>query len=138
MMLTAQGADHTAGNVPAFDCKGKTTEELVAVSLDAQTMTAAADSLGLCIFGRSVTNVSAELVVTALNDAHGTMLDPSFIQTLGREALRMEWEFNRAAGFTEDDDELPKLFYTEPLAPSGKTARHHSVEVNRRLRELLA
>jgi len=138
MMLTAQGADHTAGNVPAFNCKGKTTEELVAVSLEAQIVTAAADSLGLCIFGRSVTNVSAELIVTALNDAHGTDLDTSFIQTLGLEALRMEWEFNKAAGLTEDDDELPAFFYTEALAPSGKTARHHSAQVNRRLRELLA
>jgi len=138
MMLTAQGADHTAGNVPAYDCKGKTTEELVAVSLESQTITAAADSLGLCIFGRSVTNVSAELVVTALNDAHGTRFDPSFIQTLGREALQMEWEFNKAAGLTEDDDELPAFFYAEALPPSGKTARHHSAAVNRRLRELLA
>jgi len=138
MMLTAQGADHTAGNVPALNCKGKSTEELVAVSLEAQIVTAAADSLGLCIFGRSVTNVSAELVVTALNDAHGTSLDTSFIQTLGLEALRMEWEFNKAAGLTEDDDELPAFFYTEALAPSGKTARHHSAQVNRRLRELLA
>jgi len=138
MMLTAQGADHTTGNVPAYDCKDKTTDELVAVSLEAQTASAAVDSLGLCIFGRSVTNVSADLIVTALNDAHGTALDPSFITTLGREALRMEWEFNRAAGFTEADDELPALFYDEPLAPTGKTARHHSAQVNRRLRELLA
>jgi len=137
MMVTAQGADHTSGNVPAFDCKGKSTEDLVAVSLEAQTMTAAADSLGLCIFGRSVTNVSAELIVAALNDAHGTNFDPSFIQTLGLEALRMEWEFNRAAGFTEGDDELPEFFYTEALAPSGKTARHRSAVVNRRLRELI-
>jgi len=138
MMLSAQGADHTTGNVPAYDCKDKTTDELVAVSLEAQTASAAVDSLGLCIFGRSVTNVSADLIVTALNDAHGTALDPSFITTLGREALRMEWEFNRAAGFTEADDELPALFYNEPLAPTGKTARHHSAQVNRRLRELLA
>ncbi len=137
MMLTAQGADHTTGNLPAFDCKGKTTEELVAASLEAQTACATADSLGLCIFGRSVTSVSAELIVTALNDAHGTNLDTSFLQTLGREALLMEWEFNQAAGFTEDDDELPEFFYTETIAPSGKTARHHSAEVNRRLRELL-
>ena len=137
MMITAQGADHTAGNLPAFDCKGKTTEELVAASLEAQTAVAVADSLGLCIFGRAVTGVSTDLIVTALNDAHGTNLDASFLQTLGREALRMEWEFNRAAGFTEDDDELPEFFYTEALAPSGKTARHHSAQVNRRLRELL-
>jgi aldehyde:ferredoxin oxidoreductase len=138
MMLTAQGADHTAGNVPAYDCKDKTTEELVAVSLESQTMTAAADSLGLCIFGRSVTNISTELVVTALNDAHGTSFDPSFIPTLGREALLMEWEFNKAAGLTEADDELPAFFYDEALPPSGKTARHRSAAVNRRLRELLA
>ena len=137
MMLTAQGADHTAGNVPAYDCKGKTTKDLVAVSLDAQTITAATDSLGLCIFGRAVTNVNPDLIASALNDAHGTKLDPSFMTMLGREALKMEWEFNRAAGFTEEDDELPQFFYTEPLAPSGKTARHHSAEVNRWVRELL-
>lgn len=137
MMLTAQGADHTTGNVPAYDCKDKTTEELVAVSLEAQIVTAATDSLGLCIFGRSVTNVSSDLIVTALNDAHGTHFDPSFIQTLGLEALRMEWEFNKAAGLTENDDELPAFFYKEALAPTGKTARHHSAQANRRLRELL-
>jgi aldehyde:ferredoxin oxidoreductase len=138
MMVTAQGADHTAGNLPVFDCKGKSTDELVAASLGIQTACAAADSLGLCIFGRSVTNVSAELVVTALNDAHGTQLDPSFMQKLGLETLRLEWEFNKAAGFTEKDDELPEFFYAEPLPPTQKTARHRSAEVNRRLRELLA
>ena len=138
MMVTAQGADHTTGNLPVFDCKDKTTAQIVAASLEIQTACAAADSLGLCIFGRSVTNVSAELIVTALNDAHGTHLDPSFLKTLGREALRMEWEFNKAAGFTEKDDELPEFFYTEAIAPSGKTARHHSAEVNRSLRQLLA
>ena len=138
MMVTAQGADHTVGNLPAYDCKDKTTDELVAVSLESQILCAAADSLGLCIFGRSVTNVSLDLIATALNDAHGTSFDASFIKTLGREALRMEWEFNKAAGLTEADDELPEFFYTEALAPSGKTARHRSAAVNRRMRELLA
>ena len=138
MMVTAQGADHTTGNLPVFDCNGKTTAQIVAASLEIQTTCAAVDSLGLCIFGRSVTNVSTELIVTALNDAHGTQLDASFLNTLGRETLRMEWEFNKAAGFTEKDDELPEFFYKEALAPSGKTARHHSDEVNRSLRELLA
>jgi aldehyde:ferredoxin oxidoreductase len=137
MMVTAQGADHTAGNLPAFKCTDKTTEELVEASLESQIQCAAADSLGLCIFGRSVTNVSADLVVTALNDAHGTDLEPSFIESLGREALQMEWDFNRQAGFTEEDDELPAFFYNETLAPSGKTQRHRSAEVNQHLRQLL-
>jgi aldehyde:ferredoxin oxidoreductase len=138
MMVTAQGADHTAGNLPVFKCQDKTTDQLVEASLGIQVACAAADSLGLCIFGRSVTNVNPELIVNALNDAHGTQLDKSFMQTLGLETLKMEWEFNRAAGFTEKDDELPEFFYAEPLAPSNKAARHHSKDVNRKLRELLA
>lgn len=36
MMLTAQWADHTTGNLPAYDCQGETTAELVAASLAAQ------------------------------------------------------------------------------------------------------
>jgi aldehyde:ferredoxin oxidoreductase len=121
-----------------FDCKDKTTAQLVEASLGIQVACAAADSLGLCIFGRSVTNVSAELIVTALNDAHGTKLDASFLKTLGMETLRNEWAFNKQAGFTEKDDELPDFFYDEPLAPSNKAARHRSAEVNRSMRELLA
>jgi aldehyde:ferredoxin oxidoreductase len=138
MMFTAQGADHTAGNLPVFDCKDKTTAQLVEASLGIQTACAAVDSIGLCIFGRSVTSVSSELIVTALNDAHGTSLPADFLQTLGREALKMEWEFNKQAGFTEADDELPEFFYSEPLAPSNKAARHHSAEVNKSFRALLA
>ena len=49
----------------------------------------------------------------------------------------MEWAFNRAAGFTEADDELPAFFYDEPLPPSNKAARHHSETANQSLRELL-
>ena len=138
MMLTAQGADHTAGNLPAYDCKEKTTAELVAASLGAQVAAAAADSLGLCVFGRSVTDTNPDLIVGALNDAHGTSLDSSFLKTLGREVLELEWAFNRTAGFTEADDELPAFFHEEPLQPTGKTARHGSEAVNRSLRELLA
>ena len=137
MMLTAQGADHTTGNMPTFDCSNKTTDELVAISLESQIANAAADSLGLCIFGRTVTYVSYDLIVTALNDAHGTALDSAFILKLGKEALVMEWEFNKAAGFTDEDDELPEFFYAEALAPTGKTARHHGAAVRSRLRELL-
>ncbi len=69
---------------------------------------------------------------------HGTALDPSFMQTLAREVLRMEWEFHKAAGCTEAADELPAFFYNETLAPTGKTARHHSAQINRRVRELIA
>ena len=137
MMVTAQGADHTAGNIPTFQCKDKTTEELVAASLDIQEDCAAADSLGLCLFGRSVTNVNQEFIVGALNDAHGTDLPITFMKDLGRETLSLEWQFNKDAGFTEADDELPQFFYDEILAGRDVAARHHTVEVNTAFRDLI-
>ena len=134
MMVTAQGADHTTGNAPKYDCTGKSLDDLVKVSLDTQILCAAQDSLGLCIFGRSVTNINTDFVTTAINDALGTNLPMSFFQDMGRATLKLEAEFNLAAGFTEADDELPKFFYDEALEPSFKTARFHTREVNEAVR----
>jgi len=130
MMLTAQGADHTAGNVPMMDCSGKQVSELVAASLQSQVSSASADSLGLCIFGRSVTDTNTGLIIDAINDAHDTSLEPAFFWDLGRETLKLENEFNKAAGFLTEDDELPQFFHEEPLAPTGKMARFHAHEVH--------
>ena len=137
MMVTAQGADHTTGNIPTFECDGKSTKELVEASLDIQVNCATADSLGLCLFGRSVTNENKDFIVAAINNAHGTSFDTDFFDQIGLETLRYEWAFNKEAGFTEDDDELPEFFFDEPLQPTGKTQRHRSEEVNRYMRELL-
>ncbi len=136
MMMTAQGADHTAGNMPQYDCKDKDATELVGVSLDAQVSCATADSLGLCIFGRSVTNTHPEFIINACNEAHGIELETEFFYQLGKETLAMELQFNKAAGFTEADDELPSFFYDEALPPSNKAARWHSNEVNETARAL--
>jgi aldehyde:ferredoxin oxidoreductase len=133
MMVTAQGADHTAGNLPVLDCSDMPLEDIVAASLEAQAQYAASDALGLCIFGRSVTFAQLEFIAGALNDAHGTNLGPEFYLQLGKETLDLEWRFNRMAGFTEDDDELPSFFYEEPLAPTNKVARFHSADVNQYL-----
>jgi aldehyde:ferredoxin oxidoreductase len=130
MMLTAQGADHTAGNVPRFDCKDKSIDEIVEASFDSQVATAATDSLGLCIFGRTVTTAELTLLTDAINDVHATELKPDFFTELGEKTLKLENEFNIAAGFTEEDDELPEFFYTEALQPTGKRARFHSEEIN--------
>jgi len=130
MMVTAQGADHTTGNAPKYECSGKGVDELVDVSMEMQTVCATADSLGLCVFGRSVTNTNIELMVNSINDAVGTAFTVEWFRELGRKTLLMEAEFNRKAGFTEGDDELPEFFYDEPLAPSNKVARFHAAEVN--------
>ena len=129
MQVTAQGADHTAGNVPAYDSLGKDVDELVDASIRTQIASAAVDSLGLCIFGRSVTNVSLDLITNAINDAIGTSLDAEFFQQLGRDTLNYERRFNEEAGFTAADDDLPGFFYDEPLAPTRRTARFHGQEL---------
>jgi aldehyde:ferredoxin oxidoreductase len=131
MMVTAQGADHTAGNLPRLKTREMDVESLMSQSLLQQTRVAANDSLGLCIFGQSVTNPNVDFLVTALNAAHGTSLTPDFFEALGRDTLRLEAEFNRRAGFTERDDELPAFFYEEPLPPTNQTARFHAGDVHR-------
>jgi aldehyde:ferredoxin oxidoreductase len=131
MMTTAQGADHTTGNLFNVETKDKDTEELTGASMEVQMLCAAADSLGLCVFGRSVTNINLELITTALNNALGTDLDDGFYARLGLETLEMEDRFNEQAGFTDADDELPAFFYDNALPPMDKAARHHSAEVNK-------
>ncbi|MBC8338633.1 MAG: aldehyde ferredoxin oxidoreductase [Alphaproteobacteria bacterium] len=137
MMVSAQGADHTTGNLPGAECVGKTTEELSELSLEVQINSAAADSLGLCVFGRTVTNTNHSELLDALNGAFDVDLDADFINELGRETLLKEIEFNELAGFTEADDALPQFFYDEELPPTGKTARHFAADINKAQRKML-
>ena len=130
MMATAQGADHTAGNLPRLKTREMDLGSMIEQSLVAQTNTAATDSLGLCIFGRSVTEPNIEFIVNAINAACGTSLNADFFAALGRETLRLEREFNRRAGFTAKDDELPEFFYTESLPPTNHVARFHGADVH--------
>jgi aldehyde:ferredoxin oxidoreductase len=136
MMATAQGADHTAGNLPRLKTREMDGPSIVTQSLGAQTTTAATDSLGLCIFGRSVTEAQLAFITEALNAAHGTSLTPDFFTALGRETLRLEYEFNKRAGFTEKDDELPAFFYEEALPPTNHVARFHGEDVHRMYEQL--
>jgi aldehyde:ferredoxin oxidoreductase len=130
MMATAQGADHTAGNLPRLKTREMNAEQIVEQSLAHQARVAANDSLGLCIFGMSVTNPNTEFIANAINAAHGTSLTKDFFEPLGQAALRMEYEFNRRAGFTAKDDELPEFFYAEPLPPTNHVARFHGGDVH--------
>ncbi len=134
MMVTAQGADHTTGNLPSFACEGKTIEELVEASFRVQVNCAVADSLGLCVFGRSVTDTNLKLIADAINGGFDANVEPAYFEKIGRETLILERQFNEEAGFTEEDDELPDFFNMEPLAPSNKIARLKSAEVNQHMR----
>ncbi len=137
MMVTAQGADHTTGNAPSFKCDDKTVEELAAESLKMQINSAVADSLGICVFGRTVTDVNLQLIADAINDAFDIDVDPAFVRQIGLNTLKLEAEFNRRAGFTDRDDELPPFFLSEPLPPTGKRARLTGAEVNEHMARMI-
>ncbi|MEP3630648.1 MAG: aldehyde ferredoxin oxidoreductase C-terminal domain-containing protein [Hyphomicrobiales bacterium] len=137
MMLTAQGADHTVGNAPGFKCDDKSIEELVTESFRMQVNSAVADSFGLCVFGRSVTDDNLKLIADAINDAHQCDVDPDFIKDIGIETLRLEKAFNDDAGFTAEDDELPEFFLKEELPPTGQKARLKSGEINEYMANLI-
>jgi aldehyde:ferredoxin oxidoreductase len=129
MMATAQGADHTAGNLPRLKTREMEAPAIVEQSVAHQARVAANDSLGLCIFGMSVTNPNTEWLTGAINAAHGTSLTKDFFEALGRQTLKLEHEFNRLAGFTARDDELPEFFYSEALPPTNHVARFHAADV---------
>ncbi len=118
------GADHTAGNVVGLCLQGKLNpmqaEGVVEISRNLQTTTAAFDSTGLC-FMASVALMEPEpqaVFRQLINAILGTELGPDeFPRAMGIGVLKAEKEFNRRAGFTNEDDRLPSFYYTEPLPP---------------------
>jgi aldehyde:ferredoxin oxidoreductase len=130
MMVTAQGADHTVGNMPRLKSREMTLEQILDASVKDQVKVAAQDSLGFCIFGRTITTTQLPFIVNAINAAQGTQLTEEFFYQLGTDALKYEDEFNRQAGFGESDDDLPKFFYDEALPPTQHVARFRGADVH--------
>ena len=118
------GADHTAGNVVGAYLEGKldplNPEEQAGTSRFLQIAMAAFDTMGQC-FMANVALLSPDgfAAFGKLIEAKlGTELGPDeFPHALGERVLKAEREFNRKAGFTKEDDRLPKFFYEEPLPP---------------------
>ena len=117
------GADHTAGNVVGayltqqLDPLKK--EGQVETSRELQIAMAAADCTGMCFMAivALVTPEGGEAFLKAINAKFGLQLGPDDVQALGIRVLKAEREFNRKAGFTNQDDRLPRFFYEEPLPP---------------------
>ena len=124
---TPMGADHTAGygvcqNVLKCggDVDGHKKEGNIEISKNLQVATAAVDSLGLCLF----------VAFAVLDDARGVPCMAKLVSGLigkdysvdelvgmGVKCLQDELDFNRRAGFTDADDQLPRFFQTEALPP---------------------
>jgi aldehyde:ferredoxin oxidoreductase len=97
-------------------------EGQVEASRNAQIGMALLDNSGICLMaGVALQDPAAgEAFVKMINAKLGTQLGPDDGPALGVRILQAEREFNRKAGFTKEDDRLPKFFYEEPLPPHNK------------------
>ncbi len=114
---STQGGDHTAGltlraKVDHLDPRGQ-----VQVSRAAQINVAGYDSLGVCLMASFSFAAAPQTIPDLLNSRYGWQVGSDILQTLGKDAIRLEREFNRRAGFTRAHDRLPEWMTREPLAP---------------------
>ncbi len=112
-----QGADHTAGLTIRKKINHLKPEGQVDVSRAGQISMAGYDTLGICLFGTFGFAEVPETIPELLNSRYGWDVGDAIVADLGRETLTLEREFNKVAGFTNQDDRLPDWLGTEPLPP---------------------
>jgi aldehyde:ferredoxin oxidoreductase len=125
------GADHTAGYAVATNILGigGTVDPLkpegqVELSRNLQIATAAIDSTGMCVFIAFAILDQADTfqaLLDLINSFAGANMTGDDVNALGMKVLKLERDFNTAAGLTNKDDRLPDYFKKEPLPPHNVT-----------------
>jgi len=116
-----QGADHTAGLTIRAQVNHLDPSVQKDVSLNAQLNMAGYDTLGACSFAGFGYAATPDAVIKRLMAARygwGDIPD-NILQELGKDTIKMEREFNRRAGFTKEDDRLPKWMTEEAIPETG-------------------
>lgn len=118
---TPQGADHTCGLTIRAQVNHLDPNAQKDASLNAQLNMAGYDTIGACIFAGFGYAATPDGVVKRLLKARYGWNDvpDNILQALGRETIKLEREFNKRAGFTKEDDRLPKWMMEEPLPENG-------------------
>ena len=125
------GADHTAGYAVATnilkvggDVDPLKPEGQIELSRNLQIATAAVDSTGMCLFIAFAVLDQPETfqaLIDMLNSFHGLNMTGDDVVALGKSILKMERDFNARAGFTAQQDRLPRFFKTEAVGPHNVT-----------------
>lgn len=116
---STMGADHTAGNcLPGRGgLRGTEAQGQVALSRATQEMSMACDLLGVCVFVGPVAETMPALAdLLAAFRGEPVVVDQLLEQA--REVLGVEAEFNRRAGISAQQNDLPAFFRNEPLPES--------------------
>jgi len=109
-----QGADHTAGFVAE---ELLSSENQAPRSLNAQLNMVLMDSSGLCYFTLLMGN--HDLFAKLINGLYGLDYDRDKLLDFAKKVLKLELNFNRAAGITKEQDRLPRFMEEEKLAPTN-------------------
>jgi len=104
------GADHTAGLVINPEIGG---EAAVLASQESQIVNTLADSTGFCLFLQPAIDEIRQFYAAFF----GEEISNEFLADLGWQCLQDEWEFNRRAGFTSEDDDIVKCLREEGIGP---------------------
>ncbi len=115
------GADHTAGLTIRAQINHLDPNVQIEVSRNAQLNMAGYDTLGACIFAGFGYAATPDGVVKRLLAARYGWddLPDNILQVLGKETIKLELEFNRRAGFTKEDDRIPKWMMEEAIPENG-------------------
>jgi aldehyde:ferredoxin oxidoreductase len=123
---TPMGADHTAGYTIAPEVLGvggkldPLSTDKIGLARAFQETTAFVDASGYCLFiAFPVIDIPSGLegAVETCNGVLGTKWTTDDVGRIGKEILRKERAFNKAAGFTNSDDRLPEFMKYEKLPP---------------------
>src|SRR5512138_3534253 len=118
---TPQGADHTAGLTIRAQINHLDPTVQKDPSLNAQLNMAGYDTLGACIFAGFGYLAAPDFVIKRLLQARYGWEDvpDNILQELGKQTIKLEREFNRRAGFTKEDDRLPRWMTEEAIPENG-------------------
>jgi len=118
---TPQGADHTCGLTIRAQIDHLDPNAQIEASRNAQLNMGGYDTLGACIFaGFGYAATPDGVVKRLLRARYGwNDLPDNILQALGKETIKMEREFNKRAGFTKEDDRLPKWMTKEAIPENG-------------------
>ncbi|NKB38583.1 MAG: aldehyde ferredoxin oxidoreductase [Gammaproteobacteria bacterium] len=119
---SAMGADHTAGLIIDPDIGG---EEAVRASQEAQIVNAVCDASGFCQFIQP----TLDEIRNSYGLFYGEEVSREEIVDLGWQCLEEEWEFNRRAGFTDDDDDIALCLREEGIGPDNSLTFNIAKEI---------